>query len=117
MFILFLSRMIFLLISALTFLDTSCHWNTSPSPQKQHTFSIYIMFPADVAGHEGLAFSFIKKALVIHFIVLDGKKQVLQCSEISQCDFIISVLKKNKWLTENYKKKGLCWKYMPEDYF
>lgn len=40
-FILLLSRMIFfLLISALTFLDTSCHWKTSPSPQEQHTFSI-----------------------------------------------------------------------------
>jgi len=52
------------------------------------------MFPADVAGREGLAFSFIKKALVIRFIVLDGKKHVLRHSEIGQCDFIIYTLKK-----------------------
>lgn len=63
------------------------------------------MFPADVAGHEGLAFSFIKKALVIHFIVLDGKWRVFQYSVISQCDFITSILKKYNDLTRKNKTK------------
>lgn len=58
---------------------------------------------------EGLAFSFIKKALVIHFIVLDRKWQVLQYSGISQCDFIISILKKINELTRKNKKQGLCY--------
>lgn len=66
------------------------------------------MFPADVTGREGLAFSFIKKARVIDFIVLDRKKKhVLQCSESSQSDFIICILKNNKWLTEKNKKQRI----------
>lgn len=67
------------------------------------------MFPADVAGHEGLAFSFIKKALVIHFIFLDGKWHVLQYSKICQCDFIIPILKKYNELTRKNKIQGPCY--------
>lgn len=68
------------------------------------------MFPADVAGHEGLAFSFIKKTLLIHFIVLDGKWHVLQYSGISQCDFIIPILKKYDELTRKNKNQRVLWK-------